>query len=90
MNPTSGKLPFVSVFRDVCIFHNRLISCVVRHKKQSHRPVQVLSLVTQLMIAAAFVSVVMASVDGSAVPIVPLTILAMRPVQMLFVGLEHV
>lgn len=78
------------MYRDVCIFHNRLVSCVVRHKKQSHRPVQVLSLVTQLMIAAAFVSAVMAFVDGSVVPIVPLAILVMRPVQMIFVGLEHV
>lgn len=39
------KAPFCSVFVDVLLFHHRLINCHVRHRQQSHRPVQVLSFV---------------------------------------------
>ena len=53
-----GELQFCQVFTSVMIFHGRIMSMCLRHRLQSHRPVQVLAFVFQFSLALCIISVV--------------------------------
>lgn len=52
-----------NVLFSMVLYHHRVISCFIRHKTQSHRPVQALSLITQMFIAGATFSMMKVAGD---------------------------
>lgn len=88
-------MAFKSIYLSHLLFYHRVTSCFVRHKRQSGRPVQVLSLVCQLLIASFCLSLLYSTdyfdfKQGMMHPApIILTIILMRFVYLLFVIMEN-